>query len=127
VYKIVAKEDPTLSQSASRCVPPMWRAKLRPGRSSSFAHRAHQPCRALHQVGDTVLSTVGVRSMDLLFREERMQAVSDELIACTDDDSYGHEALVIALSMASLPCWAPVWRPSASNSAKPSAWTAMPG
>jgi ferredoxin/flavodoxin---NADP+ reductase len=74
----------------------MWRAKLRPGSSSSFAHRAHHPGRALHQVGNTVLSIVGVRSMDLLFWEERMQAVSDELIVCTDDGSYGREALVIA-------------------------------
>jgi hypothetical protein len=70
-----------------------WRAKLRPGSSSSFAHRAPHPGRALHEVGSTVLSIVGVRSMDLLFWEARIQAVSDELIACTDDGSYGREAL----------------------------------
>jgi hypothetical protein len=33
--------------------------------------------------------------MDLLFWEERMQAVSDELIGRTDDSPYGREALVI--------------------------------
>lgn len=52
--------------------------------------------RALHEVGNTVLSIVSMRSVDLLFREERMQAVSNELVACTDDGSYGREALVIA-------------------------------
>ena len=52
--------------------------------------------RALQEVGNTVLSIVSVRSVDLLFWEERMQAVSDELIVCTDDGSYGREALVIA-------------------------------
>jgi len=50
----------------------------------------------VQEVGNTVLSIVGVRSVDLLFWEERMQAVSDELIVCTDDGSYGREALVIA-------------------------------
>jgi ferredoxin--NADP+ reductase len=47
-------------------------------------------------VDNTILSIVGVESVDLLFWEERMQAVSDELIVCTDDGSYGREALVIA-------------------------------
>jgi phosphohistidine swiveling domain-containing protein len=60
------------------------------------AHRAHHPGHALHEVGSTVLSIVGVRSVDLLLWEERMQAISDELIACTGDGSYGCEALVIA-------------------------------
>jgi ferredoxin--NADP+ reductase len=52
--------------------------------------------RALKNVGNTVISIVGVRSKDLLFWEERMQSVSDELIVCTDDGSYGREALVTA-------------------------------
>ena len=34
----------------------LWRAKLRPGSSSSSAHHAHHPGRALHEVGNTVLS-----------------------------------------------------------------------
>jgi hypothetical protein len=73
----------------------LWRAKLTPGSSSSFAHHAHHLGRALHEVGNTVLSIVGVRSVYLLLWEERMQAVSDELIACADDGSYEREALVI--------------------------------
>ena len=52
--------------------------------------------RALQEAGNTVLSIVGVRSKALLFWEERMQSVSDELIVCTDDGSYGREALVTA-------------------------------
>ena len=52
--------------------------------------------RALKAAGNTVLSIVGVRSKDLLFWEERMQTVSDELIVCTNDGSYGREALVTA-------------------------------
>jgi hypothetical protein len=71
----------------------LWSAKLRPDSSSSFAHHAHHPGRALHEVGNAVLSIVGVRSVDLLFWEERMQAVSSSLTACTDDGSYGREAL----------------------------------
>jgi ferredoxin--NADP+ reductase len=50
--------------------------------------------RALKQAGNTVLSIIGVRSKDLLFWEEKTRSVSDELIVCTDDGSYGREALV---------------------------------
>ena len=50
--------------------------------------------RALKGAGNKVLSIVGVRSVDLLFWEDRMRAVSDELIVCTNDGSYGREALV---------------------------------
>ena len=52
--------------------------------------------RSLKEAGNTVLSIVGVRSADLLFWEERMRSVSDELIVCTNDGSYGREALVTA-------------------------------
>ncbi|HXX58753.1 MAG TPA: hypothetical protein VEI96_12190, partial [Thermodesulfovibrionales bacterium] len=36
----------------------------------------------------------GARNKDLLFWEEKMRAVSDELIICTDDGSYGRKSLV---------------------------------
>lgn len=52
--------------------------------------------RALQEAGNTVLSIVGVRHKDLLFWEDRMRSVSDELIVCTDDGSYGHKGLVTA-------------------------------
>jgi ferredoxin--NADP+ reductase len=50
--------------------------------------------RALREAGNTVLSIIGARSEELLFWEEKMRNVSDELIVCTDDGSYGRKALV---------------------------------
>ena len=50
--------------------------------------------RALRAAGNTVISIIGARSKDLLFWEDRMRAVSDELIVCTDDGSWGRKALV---------------------------------
>jgi ferredoxin--NADP+ reductase len=50
--------------------------------------------RALKEAGNEVLCIIGVRNRDLLFWEDRMRAVSDELIVCTDDGSYGREGLV---------------------------------
>jgi len=52
--------------------------------------------RALKNAGNTVLSIVGVRNVDLLFWENRMRSVSDELVVCTDDGSYGRKGLVTA-------------------------------
>jgi len=50
--------------------------------------------RALNSTGSTVLSVIGARSRELLFWEHEMHEVSDELIVCTDDGSYGRKALV---------------------------------
>jgi ferredoxin/flavodoxin---NADP+ reductase len=50
--------------------------------------------RALKDAGNTVLSIIGARTKDLLFWEDKMVSVSDELIVCTDDGSYGRKALV---------------------------------
>ena len=50
--------------------------------------------RALKGAGNTVISIIGARNKDLLFWEDRMREVSDELIICTDDGSYGRKALV---------------------------------
>ncbi|MBZ0157502.1 MAG: sulfide/dihydroorotate dehydrogenase-like FAD/NAD-binding protein [Alphaproteobacteria bacterium] len=50
--------------------------------------------RALKEAGNTVISIIGARSKDLLFWEEKMRAVSDELHICTDDGSHGRKALV---------------------------------
>ncbi len=50
--------------------------------------------RALKQAGNHVISIIGARTRGLLFWEDRMRAVSDELIVCTDDGSYGRKALV---------------------------------
>jgi len=50
--------------------------------------------RALKEAGNTVLSIIGARNKALLFWEDKMRAVSDELIVCTDDGSKGRKALV---------------------------------
>ena len=50
--------------------------------------------RALHDAGNRVISIIGARNKELLFWEDRMAAVSDELVVCTDDGSYGRKALV---------------------------------
>lgn len=52
--------------------------------------------RALKEAGNKVISIIGARTKDLLFWEQRMRAVSDELIVCTDDGSYGRKSLVTA-------------------------------
>lgn len=50
--------------------------------------------RSLKEAGNRVVSIIGARTQSLLFWEDRMRAVSDELIVCTDDGSYGRKALV---------------------------------
>ncbi|MBI5075273.1 MAG: sulfide/dihydroorotate dehydrogenase-like FAD/NAD-binding protein [Nitrospirae bacterium] len=50
--------------------------------------------RALREAGNKVISIIGARTKELLFWEEKMRAVSDELIICTDDGSHGRKSLV---------------------------------
>jgi len=50
--------------------------------------------RALKEAGNKVISIIGARNKSLLFWEDRMRAVSDELIVTTDDGSYGRKAVV---------------------------------
>ena len=52
--------------------------------------------RALKEADNTVISIIGARTKDLLFYEDEMRAVSDELIVCTDDGSYGRAGFVTA-------------------------------
>lgn len=54
----------------------------------------HPICRALREAGNYVIGIIGARSGDLLFWEQEMRAVTDELIVCTDDGSYARKALV---------------------------------
>ena len=44
--------------------------------------------------GNRIISIVGARSRELILIEDRIRALSDELIVCTDDGSYGRKALV---------------------------------
>jgi ferredoxin/flavodoxin---NADP+ reductase len=50
--------------------------------------------RALKQAGNHVIGIIGARNCPLLFWEDRMAEVCDELIITTDDGSAGRKALV---------------------------------
>ena len=50
--------------------------------------------KALGEVGNKVISILGARTKDLLFYEDEVNAISDELVICTDDGSYGQKGLV---------------------------------
>ena len=50
--------------------------------------------RALKQAGNRIISILGARNKDLLFWQERLQSVSDELIVTTDDGSYARKGVV---------------------------------
>jgi NAD(P)H-flavin reductase len=50
--------------------------------------------RALKQAGNKVISILGARNRDLLFWEDELRSVSDQLVVTTDDGSYGRKGLV---------------------------------
>ena len=50
--------------------------------------------RGFKEHGARVVSIIGARSKNLLFFEDKMRAVSDELVVCTDDGSTARKALV---------------------------------
>ena len=50
--------------------------------------------RALKEAGNRVISIIGARTRSILFWEEKMRNVSDELVITTDDGSYGTKAVV---------------------------------
>lgn len=50
--------------------------------------------RALKEKGNHVTSILGARNKALLFWEDKIRAVSDDLVICTDDGSYGRKGVV---------------------------------
>jgi len=50
--------------------------------------------RALKREGNKIISILGARSKNLLFWEDELRSVSDQLIVTTDDGSYGRKGLV---------------------------------
>ncbi|MDC7241735.1 MAG: sulfide/dihydroorotate dehydrogenase-like FAD/NAD-binding protein [Spirochaetales bacterium] len=54
----------------------------------------HPIVEAHHKIGNRVITIMGARNKDLLIMEDEMKALSDELIICTDDGSYGRKDLV---------------------------------
>jgi len=51
-------------------------------------------CRALREAGNHVIAIIGARTKELLFWEDEVRSVSDEVLVCTDDGSYVRKALV---------------------------------
>lgn len=54
----------------------------------------HPIAQALKRAGNRLIVILGARSRNLIVLEDRMRAIADELIVCTDDGSYGMKALV---------------------------------
>lgn len=52
--------------------------------------------RAMKEAGNEVISIMGARTKDLVIWEKEMRSVSDEIIVCTDDGSYGRQGVVTA-------------------------------
>lgn len=50
--------------------------------------------RAMKEAGNKVISIMGSRNRSLIFWENELRRVSDQLIVTTDDGSYGRKALV---------------------------------
>jgi ferredoxin/flavodoxin---NADP+ reductase len=54
----------------------------------------HPIAQAMKKAGNRVLIILGARNKSLIILEDKMRAIADELIVCTDDGSYGRKALV---------------------------------
>jgi len=54
----------------------------------------HPIAQALKNADNKVITIIGARNKELIILEEEMKNISDELIICTDDGSYGRKALV---------------------------------
>ena len=50
--------------------------------------------RAAHELGNKVISILGAKTKDILIFEDRMKAISDEVLITTDDGSYGIKGFV---------------------------------
>ena len=50
--------------------------------------------RAAHELDNKVISILGAKTKDILIFEERMRAISDEVLITTDDGSYGIKGFV---------------------------------
>jgi len=54
----------------------------------------HPITRALHEIGNEVVTILGARSENILIMEDEMAKVSDDLRICTDDGTKGHHGFV---------------------------------
>jgi ferredoxin/flavodoxin---NADP+ reductase len=58
---------------------------------------AYPVARGMKEHGNKVISIIGARTKSLIFWEDKMGTVSDELYVTTDDGSYGTKGLVTAI------------------------------
>ncbi|MFA5468478.1 MAG: sulfide/dihydroorotate dehydrogenase-like FAD/NAD-binding protein [Sphaerochaetaceae bacterium] len=54
----------------------------------------HPIAQAMQKAGNEVKVIIGAREKELILLEKEMRALADEVIICTDDGSYGRQALV---------------------------------
>ena len=54
----------------------------------------HHLTKGLFEIGNEVISIIGARTKSLIILEQEMKAISNELIVCTDDGSYGYHGFV---------------------------------
>lgn len=54
----------------------------------------HPIAKGMKEAGNKLITIIGARTKELVILEDRMEALADELIVCTDDGSYGRKALV---------------------------------
>ncbi len=54
----------------------------------------HPIMQGMKEMGNELKIIVGARTQELIIMEEEMKKLTDELILCTDDGSYGRKALV---------------------------------
>jgi len=54
----------------------------------------HPIAQGMKQAGNRVIIIMGARNRELIILENRMKAIADGLIICTDDGSYGRKCLV---------------------------------
>lgn len=54
----------------------------------------HPIAKGMKEAGNRLIVIIGARNRSLMIMEDRMRALADELIVCTDDGSYGRKALV---------------------------------
>jgi len=54
----------------------------------------HPIAQGMKKAGNKVIVIMGARNKELLILENEMKTIADELIICTDDGSYGRQALV---------------------------------
>lgn len=50
--------------------------------------------RAMKRAGNRVITVMGARTKELLFWEDKIRSVSDEVVVTTDDGSYGRKGVV---------------------------------